>query len=107
MKYKSDIEKMRVALQEASKALALDEVPIGAAIFDKDHNLIASAHNRRELDQNPVSHAEIIVIQEASKLMNTWRLEEATIAVTVEPDAMCAGAIVMQESRLFFMEFQI
>ena len=94
MKYKSDIEKMRVALQEASNALALDEVPVGAAIFDKDHNLIASAHNRRELDQNPVSHAEIIVIQEASKLMNTWRLEEATIAVTVEPDAMCAGAIV-------------
>ena len=94
MKYKSDIEKMRVALQEASNALALDEVPIGAAIFDKDQNLIASAHNRRELDQNPVSHAEIIVIQEASKLMNTWRLEEATIAVTVEPDAMCAGAIV-------------
>jgi len=94
MKYKSDIEKMRVALQEASNALALDEVPIGAAIFDKDHNLIASAHNRRELDQNPISHAEIIVIQEASKLMNTWRLEEATIAVTVEPDAMCAGAIV-------------
>ena len=56
--------------------------------------MIASAHNRRELDQNPVSHAEILVIQEASKLMNTWRLEEATIAVTVEPDAMCAGAIV-------------
>ena len=94
MKYKSDIEKMRVALQEASNALALDEVPIGAAIFFKDHNLLASAHNRREIDQNPVSHAEIIVIQEASKLMNTWRLEEATIAVTVEPDAMCAGAIV-------------
>jgi len=94
MKYKSDIEKMQVALQEASNALALDEVPIGAAIFDKDHNLLASSHNRREIDQNPVSHAEIIVIQEASKLMNTWRLEEATIAVTVEPDAMCAGAIV-------------
>ena len=56
--------------------------------------MISSAHNRREIDQNPTSHAEILVIQEASKLMNTWRLEEATIVVTVEPDAMCAGAIV-------------
>lgn len=94
MKYKSDIDKMRIALDEAKKALNLDEVPIGAAIFDKDHNLIASAHNMREVDQNPVSHAEIIVIQEASKILETWRLEDTTIAVTVEPDAMCAGAIV-------------
>jgi tRNA(adenine34) deaminase len=94
MKYKTDIEKMQVALLEAKNALKLDEVPIGAAIFDKDDNLISSAHNRREIDQNPTSHAEILVIQEASKLMNTWRLEEATIVVTVEPDAMCAGAIV-------------
>ena len=75
MKYKSDIDKMRIALDEAKKALNLDEVPIGAAIFDKDHNLIASAHNMREVDQNPVSHAEIIVIQEASKILETWRLE--------------------------------
>ena len=50
---------MRIALDEAKKALSLDEVPIGAAIFDKDDNLIASAHNMREVDQNPVSHAEI------------------------------------------------
>ena len=54
MKYKSDIDKMRIALDEDKKALNLDEVPIGAAIFDKDHNLIASAHNMREVDQNPV-----------------------------------------------------
>tara|TARA_B100000902_G_scaffold373842_1_gene402231 strand:+ start:4882 stop:5340 length:459 start_codon:yes stop_codon:yes gene_type:complete len=94
MKYKTDIEKMRVALKEAGKALEIDEVPIGAAIFDKEDNLIAAAHNRREVDQNPVSHAEIIVIQKASEMLNTWRLQDTTIAVTVEPDAMCAGAIV-------------
>ena len=85
---------MRVALNEAKKAHDVDEVPIGAAIFDKDDNLICANHNRRELDQNPISHAEILVLEEASQILGTWRLEETTIAVTLEPDAMCAGAIV-------------
>ena len=85
---------MRVALNEAKKAHDVDEVPIGAAIFDKDDNLICANHNRRELDQNPTSHAEILVLEEASQILGTWRLEEATIAVTLEPDAMCAGVIV-------------
>ena len=85
---------MRVALGEAKKAYDIDEVPVGAAIFDKDNNLICANHNRRELDQNPISHAEILVLEEASKILGTWRLDEATIVVTLEPDAMCAGAIV-------------
>ena len=85
---------MRVALNEAKKALDVDEVPIGAAIFDKDDKLICANHNRRELDQNPTSHAEILVLEEASQILGTWRLEDTTIAVTLEPDAMCAGAIV-------------
>ena len=85
---------MRVALNEAKKARDVDEVPIGAAIFDKDDNLICANHNRRELDQNPTSHAEILVLEEASQILGTWRLEETTMAVTLEPDAMCAGAIV-------------
>ena len=85
---------MRVALNEAKKAHNVDEVPIGAAIFDKDDNLICANHNRRELDQNPTSHAEILVLEEASQILGTWRLEDTTIAVTLEPDAMCAGAIV-------------
>ena len=93
MKYISDEDKMRVALGEARKALDIDEVPVGAAIFDKDDNLICANHNRRELDQNPMSHAEILVLEEASQILGTWRLEETTIAVTLEPDAMCAGAI--------------
>jgi tRNA(adenine34) deaminase len=94
MKYISDEDKMRVALDEARKAHNIDEVPVGAAIFDKDDNLICANHNRRELDQNPVSHAEILVLEEASQILGTWRLEDTTIAVTLEPDAMCAGAIL-------------
>ena len=94
MKYKSDEDKMRVALGEARKAYDIDEVPVGAAIFDKEDNLICANHNRREIDQNPISHAEILVLEEASQILGTWRLEEVTIAVTLEPDAMCAGAIV-------------
>ena len=90
---------MRVALDEAKKAFDIDEVPVGAAIFDKDDNLICANHNRRELDQNPTSHAEILVLEEASQILGTWRLEDTTIAVTLEPDAMCAGAIVNARIR--------
>ena len=90
---------MRVALNEAKKAHDVDEVPIGAAIFDKDDNLICANHNRRELDQNPTSHAEILVLEEASQILGTWRLEDTTIAVTLEPDAMCAGAILNARIR--------
>jgi len=99
MKYISDEDKMRVALNEARKALDIDEVPVGAAIFDKDDNLICANHNRRELDQNPMSHAEILVLEEASQILGTWRLEETTIAVTLEPDAMCAGAISLSRVK--------
>ena len=99
MKYISDEDKMRVALDEARKALDIDEVPVGAAIFDKDDNLICANHNRRELDQNPMSHAEILVLEEASQILGTWRLEETTIAVTLEPDAMYAGAISLSRVK--------
>jgi len=99
MKYISHEDKMRVALDEARKALDIDEVPVGAALFDKDDNLICANHNRRELDQNPMSHAEILVLQEASQILGTWRLEETTIAVTLEPDAMCAGAISLSRVK--------
>ena len=99
MKFISDEDKMRVALNEARKAFDIDEVPVGAAIFDKDDNLICANHNRRELDQNPMSHAEILVLEEASQILGTWRLEETTIAVTLEPDAMCAGAISLSRVK--------
>ena len=95
MIYKTDEEKMEVALVEAKKALEIDEIPVGAALFDEEHNLIFSAHNQRELKQNPVAHAEILVLQKSAELLGTWRLENTTLAVTLEPDAMCSGAIVL------------
>ena len=95
MIYKTDEEKMEVALAEASKALEIDEIPVGAALFDDEHNLIFSAHNQRELKQNPVAHAEILVLQKSAEILGTWRLENTTLAVTLEPDAMCSGAIVL------------
>jgi len=99
MKYISDEDKMRAALDEAKKALDIDEVPVGAAIFDKDDNLICANHNRRELDQSPISHAEILVLEEASNILGTWRLDDTTIAVTLEPDVMCSGAIVLSRVK--------
>ena len=99
MKFISDEDKMRVALDEARKAFDIDEVPVGAAIFDKADNLISANHNRRELDQNPMPHAEILVLEEASQILGTWRLEETTIAVTLEPDSMCAGAISLSRVK--------
>ena len=95
MIYKTDEEKMEVALAEAKKVLEIYEIAFGTALFDEEHNLIFSAHNQRELKQNPVAHAEILVLQKSAELLGTWRLENTTMAVTLEPDAMCSGAIVL------------
>ena len=86
---------MNIAFMEAKKAFNKNEVPVGAAIFDIKNNLICANHNRRELDNNPTAHAEILVLQEAAQIIGSWRLENTTLAVTLEPDAMCAGAIVL------------
>ena len=99
MKYISDEDKMRVALDEAKKAFEIDEVPVCEAKFDKEDKLICAKHKIREQDQNPMSHAEILVLEEASQILGTWRLEETTIAVTLEPDAMCAGAISLSRVK--------
>jgi tRNA(adenine34) deaminase len=84
---------MRLAIEQARLATTLGEVPVGAVIH-RGGEVIAAAHNRRELDQDPVAHAEIIVVQAAAKTLGTWRLEGCTIAVTLEPCPMCAGALV-------------
>lgn len=84
---------MKEALKEAQKAAALGEVPIGAVIVYKDE-IIARAHNLRETTQNALTHAESSAIQEACKKIGSWRLEETTLYVTLEPCPMCAGAIL-------------
>ena len=88
---------MEVALEEAKKAAALGEVPIGAVIVYQDE-IIARAHNLRETTQNALTHAESMAIQEACKKIGSWRLEETTLYVTLEPCPMCAGAIL--QSRI-------
>lgn len=84
---------MQEALEEAKKAAALGEVPIGAVIVYKDE-IIARAHNLRETTQNALTHAESMAIQEACSKIGSWRLEETTMYVTLEPCPMCAGAIL-------------
>ena len=84
---------MEMALVEARKAEDIGEVPIGAVIV-KDNKVIASGYNERETLKNPLAHAEIIAINNASKALDSWRLLECTLYVTIEPCSMCAGAIV-------------
>ncbi|SUY44892.1 cytosine deaminase [Clostridium putrefaciens] len=91
------MEFIDVALEEAKKALYIDEVPIGAIIV-KDGKIIGRGHNLRETIKNPLAHAEIIAINEASKTLGNWRLNGCSMFVTLEPCIMCAGAIV--QSRL-------
>jgi tRNA(adenine34) deaminase len=92
-----DYKYMQMAVDEAMKAQALGEVPIGAIIVH-DSKVIARAHNLRETTQNAVTHAELSAIQEACNALGSWRLEETTLYVTLEPCPMCAGAIL--QSRI-------
>nr|WP_019157243.1 tRNA adenosine(34) deaminase TadA [Robertmurraya massiliosenegalensis] len=85
---------MREAIAEAKKAEELGEVPIGAVIV-LDGVIIARAHNLRESNQSAIAHAEILAIDEACRILGTWRLEKATLYVTLEPCPMCAGASML------------
>jgi tRNA(adenine34) deaminase len=85
---------MRLALREAEWAPVHDDVPIGAVVA-ADGELLAAAHNERELRQDPTAHAEVLALREAARVVGGWRVLDATIYVTLEPCAMCAGAIVL------------
>jgi tRNA(adenine34) deaminase len=85
---------MEIAIAEARKAESHDDVPIGAAIF-RDGELLARAGNERELRRDPTAHAEILAIRAAAEALGGWRLPGTTLYVTLEPCAMCAGAIVL------------
>lgn len=88
---------MQLAIAEADKAQAIGEVPIGAVIVF-ENEVIAAGYNIRETSQTTLSHAELIAIQQANEKIGSWRLEDCTLYVTLEPCPMCAGAIV--QSRI-------
>jgi tRNA(adenine34) deaminase len=85
---------MRLALREAERALEHDDVPIGAVLVHEGE-VLAAARNERELRGDPTAHAEVLALREASAKLGTWRLLDTVLYVTLEPCAMCAGAIVL------------
>jgi tRNA(adenine34) deaminase len=85
---------MRLALREAERALEYEDVPIGAVIV-REGEVIGSGHNEREIRADPTAHAEMIALREAARSLGSWRVLDAVMYVTLEPCAMCAGAIVL------------
>lgn len=84
---------MMEALAEARRAARIGEVPIGAVVV-REGEVVGRGHNRREIDRDPLAHAELLAIREAASRLEGWRLEGCTMYVTLEPCAMCAGALV-------------
>jgi len=93
-----DSHYMELAIKEALKAKAIGEVPIGAIIVLNDE-IIGSGYNLRETEQRSIAHAEMLAIDKACSELGTWRLEDATLYVTLEPCPMCAGAIVLSRVK--------
>jgi tRNA(adenine34) deaminase len=93
-----DEQYIRNALDLASEAFRRNEVPIGAIVV-RDGSILAAATNRTIRDQDPTAHAEILAIREASSKLDSWRLDDCTLYVTLEPCAMCAGAIVLSRMK--------
>jgi tRNA(adenine34) deaminase len=91
------VEHMQMALEEARIAFTEDEVPIGCVIVSLEDGVIARAHNQREALQDPTAHAEMIAITQAAQALRSWRLEQCVLYVTLEPCAMCAGAVVLAQ----------
>jgi len=85
---------MRLALREASRALEHDDIPVGAVVV-VDGEVIGTGHNERELRADPTAHAETIALRDAARSLGSWRVLESVLYVTLEPCAMCAGAIVL------------
>ena len=87
-------EAMRLAIAQAKEAAAAGEVPVGCVVLDRDGNVLGAGRNRREETHRADAHAEMEAIRQACDALGTWRLEDCTLVVTLEPCPMCAGAIV-------------
>lgn len=90
---------MRKAIEAAKQAEAIGEIPIGACLIDNEGNLLAFAGNRTITDSDPTAHAEILVLREAARKLGNYRLTETSLYTTIEPCAMCAGALVNARIR--------
>jgi tRNA(adenine34) deaminase len=98
----TDAEAMGIALAEAAAALEHDDVPVGAVVL-VEGEVIARRHNERQRRNDPTAHAEILALRDAAQVLGTWRLDGATLVVTLEPCPMCAGAAVLARvGRLVF-----
>jgi len=86
-------QEMKTAVEIATSALAAGDVPVGALVLNAQGKQVGTGYNRREIDKDPSAHAEIIALRQAAIANNSWRLDGHTIVVTLEPCAMCAGAI--------------
>ena len=94
---------MRLALDEARRALATYDVPVGAVVLDRAGEVVGRGWNRREAAQDPTAHAEVLALREAATRLGRWRLEDVTLVVTLEPCTMCAGAVgAARVGRLVF-----
>ena len=99
----SNEDAMREAIREAEFARSQGDVPVGAILLDPTGQIIGRGYNRREIDLDPVAHAEIVALREGATHLKNWRLDGCTLVVTLEPCAMCAGAIAQSRiSRLVF-----
>ncbi len=90
----ADEEYMKICIELAKEAAENGECPVGAIVVDSDGNIISRGYNKRETDNSPTAHAEIIAIEKAARKLNSWRLSDCTLYVTLEPCPMCAGAII-------------
>jgi tRNA(adenine34) deaminase len=90
---------VRQALDEAVQAPAHGDVPVGALVLDETGRVLGRARNERELRSDPTAHAEVLALQQAAVARGSWRLEDCTLVVTLEPCTMCAGALVLARVR--------
>jgi tRNA(adenine34) deaminase len=90
----TDDQAMAVALEEAAAAARHGDVPVGAVVLGPDREVIARRHNERELTGDPTAHAEVLALRDAARVAGSWRLDDMTLVVTLEPCPMCAGALI-------------
>ena len=98
MKFMTETELMNAALELARQAMTTGDVPVGAVVINAAGEIVGKGNNLREFDNDPTAHAEIVAIREAAVIADNWRLDGHTLIVTLEPCAMCAGAIA--QSRI-------